>query len=525
MSDFFKVDGRPTFLLGGQSHNSSTGNPDDLNLFFKALDALNANTAEIPVYWASVEPAEGCYDFSSVDNLLELARTHDKYLVLLWFATWKNGNMRYAPSWVKQDVSRFHRVVSHEGNHLFVLSSHCEANLAADKAAFCALLAHIKSADTDRRVAAVQIQNEAGIAGRSYRDFGEQGERDYHTPVPALIIDAIKNAPGTPLWGQWAAKGFQRGKDWGETFGVKNGAENMTAYSVARYINAIAVAGKAVHDIPFFTNVALDRNPWGFNLAGTNYTAGGPIPRLYEIWKAAAPALVTLAPDIYFQCTSMYKSICARYSNEQNALFIPESASGGAHANYKNMFYAIGEYGAVGYAPFGIESILDKEGNVDPSSQDLVDSFRSVSHALPLITKYRGTGRVHTVVQEPYEQGYFYETDKYIVKVDYDKTVSTNYIHRALKHAPSTGRGLIIEASSDEFYLLGANFTVYFAPKDDIFYSEDRVSNHMPYLFIEEGRFDPDGKWHKLRTRTGDECDHGVWVFPENAVVHVVLCP
>lgn len=524
MNQLFKRNGKPFFVLGGQAHNSTTYSAYDRGMFWKALDALNGNTAEIPVYWEAVEPQEDLFDFSTVDQLLQEAREHGKSLVLLWFGTWKNGNMRYAPAWVKKDPKRFRRVRSHDGNELFVLSSHYRENLEEDKKAFCRFLEHLNTADTDGTVIAVQVENEAGIAGRSYRDFSENGESDYLAPVPEGLLQAIEAAPGSDLFHQWEARGFARGKNWGETFGVKNGSENLTAYSIASYINEIARAGKKVSTLPLYTNVALDRNPWGWNLPGTNYTAGGPIPRLYEIWKYAAPELDMLAPDIYFDCRSVYEQVCTRYSNGENALFIPESGTHAEGGNDKNLFYAIGKYGAVGYAAFGIENILDAEGNPDPAHKGLIDSFRSVSSALPLLGQYRLTGKVHTVVQEEHEGGYFYETEKYIVKIEYPAEGYSNYIHKARKEPAGRGRGLVIEAAADEFYVLGTNFVVYFAPKDDLFYSEDRVTNHMPYLSVEEGCFTQDGTWRQSRIRTGDECDHGIWVFPENGTVRVVLC-
>ena len=306
MDTFFQANGRDFFVLGGQAHNSTTYQQRDLAVFWRALEALNANTAEIPIYWEAIEPEEGRFDFRSADMLMEQARAHQKKLVLLWFGSWKNGGMRYAPAWVKRDTARFARVVSHEGNRLFVLSSHCTENLNADRRAFRALMAHLRDANQDGTLLAVQVENEAGIAGRSYRDFGEAAEREYNAPVPDSLIDTIEGAEGSALHAQWKSMGAPRGKGWGETFGVKNGAENLTAYSVASYINKIAEAGKAVCDIPMYTNAALDENPWGWNLAGTNYTAGGPIPRLYEIWKHAAPALDLLAPDIYFDCTGVF---------------------------------------------------------------------------------------------------------------------------------------------------------------------------------------------------------------------------
>jgi hypothetical protein len=522
---FHTLTGKEIFVLSGQSHNSSTYSKIDLNVFWKALDALNANTAEIPIYWEAIEPAEGSFDFSSVDTVFAQARVHKKYLVLLWFGTWKNGGMRYTPSWVKQDTNRFKRVISHDGNKLFVLSSHCAENLNADKKAFCALMKHLKEINTDGTLLAVQVENEPAISGRSYRDFSEQGEADYRSVVPPKLIDCIAGAPDSALYKQWDAKGKQRNADWEKTFGVKCGAENVSAYSIATFIDKIAEAGKAAYDIPLYVNAALDGYPYGWNLPGINYGGGGPIPRLYEIWKFATPHIDLLAPDIYLSGRDIYERVCARYNNANNALFVPESSPRGADGNIKNMYYAIGKYDAIGYAAFGIESILDKDGTVSDDSKELVNSFQSVSYALPLLIKYRGTGNIHAVVQEEFEDGSFFETEKYIVKIDYSKTGYSNYIHHALNETPARSRGLVVQGdNANEFYVLGTGLTVYFARKDDIFYSEDIVTNHMSYLFVEEGHFDSDDKWVIDRIRTGDEADHGIWVFTENKVVHVVVC-
>jgi hypothetical protein len=524
MESFFSRKGKFLFVLGGQAHNSSTYSLHDMEVFWKALDILHANTAEIPVYWEALEPEEGKFDFSSVDMLFSQAREHKKNLVLLWFATWKNGNMRYVPSWVKQDTNRFQRVTSHDGNVLFVLSSHCEENLKADIKAFRSLMAHCKEINTDDTLIAIQVENEAGIGGRSYRDFSSYGEVDYLSPVPEGLLDYIERSPDTELYRQWQDNGKLRGVNWEKTFGVKKGSENMTAYSIASYINQVAKGGKAVYDIPMYTNVALDGYVHGWNLAGTDYTGGGPIPRLYPIWKYASPDLELLAPDIYHGALRLYQWVCKAYAQKDNPLFIPESGAIGRPGNFKNMFYAIGDYGAIGYAVFGIEGLIAKDGNPDPRAQELLDSFYSVSHALPLLVRYRGSSKIHTVVQEEADEGYHYETEKYIIKVDFTPNGRSNYIHRALQQEPSRGRGLIIQAGPDEFYALGTGFTVYFARKDDIFYSEDRISNHMPYFLVEEGHFKEDGTWVIDRIRTGDECDHGIWVFTENRVVHAVVC-
>ncbi len=43
---------------------------------------------------------------------------------MLWFGTWKNGAMDWAPNWVKSDTARFPRVVDSGGKPIRVLSPH-----------------------------------------------------------------------------------------------------------------------------------------------------------------------------------------------------------------------------------------------------------------------------------------------------------------------------------------------------------------------------------------------------------------
>src|ERR1035437_2434835 len=85
------VDGQPFFMLGGQAHNSS-GWPGMLPQVWSAVKMMHANTLEVPIYWEQIESQPGEFDFSLVDTLLKQGRKHNVHLVLLWFATWKNGS-------------------------------------------------------------------------------------------------------------------------------------------------------------------------------------------------------------------------------------------------------------------------------------------------------------------------------------------------------------------------------------------------------------------------------------------------
>ena len=61
------VDGQPYFVLGAQVHNSS-GWPASLEQAWPVLTAMHCNTISVPVYWEAIEPTEGQFDFSTVDQ-------------------------------------------------------------------------------------------------------------------------------------------------------------------------------------------------------------------------------------------------------------------------------------------------------------------------------------------------------------------------------------------------------------------------------------------------------------------------
>ncbi len=63
----FIVDGAPFLMLGAQANNSSNY-PWALPKVWPVLDRIHANTLEIPVAWQQVEPQEGKFDFSWVQN-------------------------------------------------------------------------------------------------------------------------------------------------------------------------------------------------------------------------------------------------------------------------------------------------------------------------------------------------------------------------------------------------------------------------------------------------------------------------
>lgn len=100
------VDGRPFLMLGAQVNNSSNY-AAALPQVWPVLDRIHANTIEIPVAWQQIEPEEGRFDFTFVQTLLDQARAHDKRVVLLWFATWKNTSPGYTPTGSSSTIAAF----------------------------------------------------------------------------------------------------------------------------------------------------------------------------------------------------------------------------------------------------------------------------------------------------------------------------------------------------------------------------------------------------------------------------------
>ena len=525
----FIVNGKPFFVLGGQVHNSSGYGGESMQTAWRALEELRANTAEVPVYWEQVEPQEGQFTFAHLDEILQGARQRGLRLVLLWFATWKNGSMQYAPGWVKSDPQRFHPVMTPGGKPLWVLSSHCQATFQADRKAFSALLAHLQERDADQRtVIAVQIENEPGILA-AVRDYGQQAEQEYQSPVPDALLARLKkegSSGGGPVFADWLAQGHPDGKDWAATFGP-NAPEYFTAWSVARYIDGLAEAGKAVYDLPLYVNVWLRENGWW--LPGVNYPSGGPASTVLDLWKWAAPHIDLIAPDIYIENPDLYAAICQAYRRPDNPLFVPES--GHSVSNAVNLFEAIARFGALGYAMFGIESIFDAGGAVREASRQAVDSFRCVAAALPLIEQHLGTDKLQAVVQREFLHEQRFDFGRWLGLARFPapgERVHTDFHHHADPNAPRRGRGLIFTPSEREFYLVGGDYRLLLREKtgERAVFSQANDAFDAPlthYLSVEEGHFDPSGAWVVDRRRNGDEITSGLWVTPEVGVVHAVL--
>lgn len=524
----FYQNGKPFFTIGAQAHNNSGYTLKQLEQVWKACELMEVNTVAIAISWERFEPVEGQFDTEHVKAVIRETRAHGLKLVILWFGSWKNGHMKYAPTWVKTDHNRFWRVKTHDGYEIANLSSFCEQTQQADQKAFCKLMETIREEDAQKKtVIAVQIENELGIVGRSIRDYGEAAQAQYEANVPKEVVEALKKGADTEQAViDWKECGALEEGNWWQLFG-RRGDELLQAYSMACYVDKIAQAGKAIYQIPMYTNVWLDVQG-GFRIAGTDYPSGEAVVKNIAFWRWFAPHLDMIAPDIYVQNQKVYDMVCQVYDRPDNPLYVPETGTSEAHA--MGMYKAVANHGLIGVHFFGAESVVNPDGTLRDTARPMHENFQALKAIAPLLNKYRGTGKIHAITQEEFAGEQSIQADGWQLRAVFGEFPrGGEYYHKLrLDQYTKRGRGLVIQAGKNEFYLCGSAFamqfrwnpplTTYKVPQQ-----EYQFEHALDYLHVEEGYFDEDGNWHCTYVRNGDDTDFAVYVYPDNGAVRVVL--
>ncbi|MBR4865576.1 MAG: DUF5597 domain-containing protein, partial [Clostridia bacterium] len=480
----------------------------------------------IAVAWERFEAREGEFDTRLVKEIIRKAREQGLKLVFLWFGAWKNGHMKYSPEWVKTDHKRFWRVRTHDGYQIANLSSFCEETHKADCRAFCKLMETIREEDEiEKTVLAVQIQNELGIVGRTVRDFGEVAQAAYEANVPQEVIDALKSGNECDqIVREWKECGAVENGNWWTLFG-RRGDELLQTYSMACYVDKMAVAGKSIYNVPMYTNVWQQG---GFEIPGTDYPSGEAVMKNLAFWRWFAPNLDMICPDVYISAQSQFQRICHTYNRDDNPLYIPETGAGMPHA--LGTYRAIAEDGLTGVHIFGAESLLDENWNLKESARPMHENFQCMNAIAPLLAKYRGTDKIHAVIQEEFAMDAKIYADGWQLRAVFgDYARGGDYRHGAKQDAyTKRGRGLVIQTDKNEFFVCGSAFTLQFRTNPHLTRykvpQQDYQFEHaLDYLHVEEGHFDAEGNWVVDRIRNGDQTDFAVFVYPDNGAVRVVL--
>ena len=478
------VHGTPFLMLGGELGNSSASSLRYMAPVWPTLKTMGLNTILVPVSWELLEPREGEFDFTLVDSLIQSARENDLHVVLLWFGSWKNSMSCYAPAWVKMNQRRFPRARMSNGKALEILTPFSIENKNADIRAFSELMKHLRIMDgRQQTVVMVQVENEIGMIPEA-RDYCPEAENSFLQVVPAELMAYLKEHRMSLAKGfsqSWESAGGKMSGTWEEIFGKGVQTDEIfMAWQFARYANDVAAAGKKEFTLPMYVNAALMRP----GSKPGQYPSAGPLPHLMEVWRAAAPQIDFLAPDIYFKNFSEW---LGSYDRSGNPIFIPEADQ---QQSLTNAFYAFARHNAMGYSPFSIESAAHPEGNQFSKGYDVLRQLT------PLILEHQGRGTMDGFLLDSVAQVARVTLGKYIFTVKHE--YSWPYATRVEGQIPRYG-GLIVQVAEDEYFIAGSGVVVTFQSSSD-----DGTS--VGILRMEEGTF-VRGLWMPGRRMNGDQ-DH-----------------
>jgi beta-galactosidase GanA len=467
------VDGAPFLIRGGELGNSTASDLQYLQQFWALFGKLGLNTILAPASWELIEPVEGQFDWRSIDGLLEQARAHDTRVVLLWFGAWKNSMSSYVPAWVKRDQARFPRSQLPNGRGMEILSPFAAGNRDADARAFVALMSHLRTFDARHRtVIMVQVENEIGMIPHA-RDYSTIANDLIAGEVPAALLRYLADHRGKLARSQGT---------WEQVFGRGSATEELfMAWHFATYVEAVASAGKRAYPLPMFVNAALVRP----GRQPGEYPSAGPLPHLFDVWRAGAPSLDFLAPDIYFP---NFVEWARAYASAGNPLFVPETGRA-PEATPANGLYAIGELDAIGFSPFAIESYRP-----DDALGNAYDLLRQLA---PLVLEHQGDDSMIGVRPPVSFDGVVDDTPQSFRLGDYTLQVAFKGT------APEAGKveargGLIIRLAADEYLVAGQGLVVTFTTEGATAGIES----------IWEGTY-VDGRWVPGRLLNGDESHQG----------------
>jgi hypothetical protein len=494
------VQGQPYLALAGELHNSSPSSPAYMAPIWDRLSKDGLRTVIGAASWELLEPEEGRYDFAAVDDQIKQARARKMRIVLIWFGAYKNAASTYAPSWVRRDETRFPRAqldpaAKPKGIAAFmrsqpILSVFSDVLLQADARAFAALMRHLKKIDRDQTVIMMQVENEVGLLGDS-RDRSALANAAWDRQVPTELMNYLleHRAELRPrLTEVWGRQEFRQTGTWAQVFGTDNAAEEIfMAWAFGQYVERIARAGAAQYALPMYANNWLGPQP-GSPEPG-DYPSGGPVARMMDVWKAAAPTLALLAPDIY---VDDFDGTLTDFRRHNNPIFIPE-----ARFDAGNLFVALGKENAIAFSPFGVE-----DGAED---SEVFQAYRLLNEMTLSITVAQRDGQIRGFKiasgAQQHETMGGYDLD---ISGPGGTLGAFGPGTGAAGPTKANGYGLIIQCADNEFLVVGRGISISFSAPNA------RVEVDTAH----EGVF-KDDRWIPGRILNGDE---RFFLFPNDGL-------
>jgi beta-galactosidase GanA len=376
------------------------------------------------------------------------------------------------------------------------LSPHFDSTLQADRKAFVQLMRHLKEIDQQHTVIMVQVENETGTYS-SVRDYSDTAQKLFAAKVPDAVLKAMHKQPGT----------------WSEVFG-KDADEFFYAWSMARYVQQVAEAGKKEYALPMYVNVAL-RDPFKYQDPMT-YSSGGPTWNVLDIWKAGAPVINVIAPDIYDSGYAFYTRTLEQYSRPDNALYVPESGNKPEYARY---FYEVMGRGGIGFSPFGLDytgyaNFPLGAAKVDSELVDLfAHNYKLVEPMMRELAALSYAGKIWGA-SEPTDvhKQTLMLTNQWQAEISYGRDPFGRPEPKG--NSSPMGGAMIAEVGKDEYLVFGYKSRVEF--------SHPVFKSRVVFARVEEGHYE-NGKWIFERVWNGDQTDWGLNFTSQPEVLRVKL--
>lgn len=165
-------------------------------------------------------------------------------------------------------------------------------------------------------------------------------------------------------------------------------------------------------------------------------------------------------------------------------------------------------------------------------------TMRAIGNLAPLLIQYRGTGRVHAIIQDEFAAHDYLKLEKFHVQASFfrgshGRVGATQFNPRLPEnqyHLQERGRALLVEINDYEYFVAGAGVGLDFIRRPDPDSNDpwqvlsSRQSTQLNHLSVEEGHFDENGRWVIDFLRNGDQTNFQLFVHG-GEVVHIRLNP
>ncbi|MBS1531371.1 MAG: DUF5597 domain-containing protein, partial [Bacteroidetes bacterium] len=246
---------------------------------------------------------------------------------------------------------------------------------------------------------------------------------------------------------------------------------------------------------PMYVNAAL-RDPLT-NPPATNYESGGPTDNVIPIWKAAAPAIDLLAPDIYISGSERILKVIELYDRPDNVLFVPETGLSPDKAKY---LFDVIAHGGIGFSPFGIDDngrVITKP-ELEKELAPFAQNYAALSPMMREIAKWLFEKKIKAVTETVDHVAQTVDLGMWQAVISF----GTRQGGDNFPNKEPDGNLMIVQLGEDQFLLIGSLCRITFHP------TGRNAGKAWQYLKVEEGTYD-NGSFKPLRILNGDETDWG----------------